>query len=139
MTSDEAFANLQSAMQDYASARKSLDLHRGLAKHGIANALAYAVAAEHSALHRLDRAQKAYAALQPAPTPKPPAPTPVVTSAKPSPAPTPAAPSFAEAKRDADRARDEYQAAMRRQNEAHERAVAAYQARPAAALSHRKI
>lgn len=66
MTSDEAFANLQSAMQDYASARKSLDLHRGLAKHGIANELAYAVAAEHGALHRLDRAQKAYLALQPA-------------------------------------------------------------------------
>ena len=81
MTSDEAFSNLQSAMQDYASARKSLDLHRGLAKHGIANELAYAVAAEHGALHRLDRAQKAYLALQPAPRPVQAAPIPVKITA----------------------------------------------------------
>jgi hypothetical protein len=91
VTSDEALANLQSAMQDYASARKGLDLHRGLAKHGIPNELAYAVAAEHSALHRLDRAQKAYAALQPAPTPKP-APKPVVASANPEPRTAPVTP-----------------------------------------------
>jgi hypothetical protein len=138
MTDNEAFATLQSAMHDYASARKSLDLHRGLAKHGIANELAYAVAAEHSALHRLDRAQKAYAAFQPAPSAKPVvAATPATAAikvatvsqtviAKPV---SIATPSYAEAKRDADFARDAYQAAVRRQDAAHKAAVAASQAR----------
>lgn len=144
MTSAEALANLQTAMQDYRMCRDSLAHHRGLAKHGLANNLAAAIHSEHSALHRLERAQAAYAALQPPPTPKPTTvPKIVATAASVKPLPfsaaKPAAPSFAEAKRDADRAREEYQAAMRRQDEAHERAVAAYQARPATPLSQRKF
>ena len=89
MTLDEAFANLQAATTDYASARKSLEHHRGLAKHGIANSLAVAVACEHSAFHRMERAQAAYAALQPAPAPKP-APKPAIATK-----PTPKAPAVA--------------------------------------------
>lgn len=75
-------ADLQAAMKDYRTARNSLDHHRGLAKHGIANALAHAVAAEHSAFYRLERAQAAYTALQPAPQL---APKPVAAVTKPAP------------------------------------------------------
>jgi hypothetical protein len=140
MTNDEAFANLQSALADYRGARESLDLHRGLAKHGIVNELAYAVHAEHSALYRLERVQAAYAALQPAaPVAKPTSVPKTVAATAPVKPPVPAtkrvAPSYAEAKRDADFARDAYQAARKRLDEAHRAAVADAQARHAAKQS----
>lgn len=68
---ERALADVHTALQDYRSARESLDFHRGLAKHGMANALASALHAESSAFARLERAQKACDELQPPPTPKP--------------------------------------------------------------------
>lgn len=136
MTLEQATANLHAAMQDYASTRKSLAHHRGLAKHGIANELAHAVAAEHSAFHRLERAQAAYAALQPAPVkptmpvPPAPAPKPVVapkTTEKPVPLSSHAAAlaAYHTARRDMERARDAFQAADGRERQAHFAVIAA--------------
>lgn len=138
MNLEQALAALQTATQDYGSARKSLAHHRGLAKHGIANELALAVAAEHSAFHRLERAQAAYAALQPAhvvSAPKPvAAPTKTAsvvapkTTVKSAPPSTHAAALAAHnaARRDVDRIRAEFEAADRRERQAHFAAVAAW-------------
>ncbi len=68
---DDPFAEVKSATADYRTARQSLDYHRGLARHGMSNNLAFAVAAEHSAWHRMLRASAAFEAAQPVPPPKP--------------------------------------------------------------------
>lgn len=81
----QAFTNLQTAMRDHRNARNSLAHHRGLAKHGIPNALKHAVDDEHSAFCRMERAQGLYAALQPAPRPVPPALRPAVVVTKTAP------------------------------------------------------
>jgi len=141
MTLEQAQAEFQAATEAYAAAKRGVSDQRFAARHLMPNTLAFAEMAEYTAYHRWLRAYGNVVALQPTPTPKPTvAPKPVVVSSKPAPvAPAKAAPSFAEAKREADLARTAYQAAMRRQDEAHERAVAAYQARPVAPLSQRKI
>lgn len=135
---DVAFERLKSAMADYKSARENAAYNRGLAKYGIANSLQLAFAAEHSAFHRLERAQAEYSALQPAPHP---APNPVTTVPKPAPADVPKAPTarpappsthaaalaaHAVARRDVERIRAEFEAADRRERQAHHAAVAAW-------------
>ncbi|GEM_PF-1205329 len=68
---DDIFAEVKAASESYRLARQSLDYHRGLARHGMANDLDFAVRAEHSAWHRMLRASAAFEAAQPAPLPKP--------------------------------------------------------------------
>jgi hypothetical protein len=58
---DEALEKLKTATADYRAARDSLAYQRGLAKHGMRNELALAVAAEHSAYSRFMAASLAFA------------------------------------------------------------------------------
>ncbi|MGB3042322.1 MAG: hypothetical protein WBB98_03960 [Xanthobacteraceae bacterium] len=68
---DDLLTEVKAATADYRTARQNLDYHRGLARHGMSNNLAFAVTAEHSAFHRMQRASAAFEAAQSPPSPKP--------------------------------------------------------------------
>lgn len=68
---NDPLAKVKAATEEYRLARRSLDFHRGLARHGMANNLAFAVAAEHSAFHRLLRVSAEFEKSQPTPAPRP--------------------------------------------------------------------
>lgn len=71
MTSEDALTELVAATAALRHARQDLAYHRGLAKHGMSNSLDFCVSFEHVAYHRWERANAAFAKLQPAPAPKP--------------------------------------------------------------------